>query len=153
MKDNEEIGGNNGQMKQGVFPAEMATSSGLLPVLGLAKAEQDLALALALVGQRSCLMSQPPTAPTLLNQGKPQHLTSGAGHSSTPSADAGSSSLLQHKEDLQQGWEPAASSCSHKAPGNSTAQGAAGLLPRRATAALVRALFRPTVPSTQEPRR
>lgn len=80
MNSNEEMRGNNGQTKQGVFPVEKATSSGLLPTLGLTKAEQDPALHLAQVGQRSCHMSQPPTAPTLLNQGTPQHLTPQAQH-------------------------------------------------------------------------
>lgn len=80
MNNNEEMRGNNGQTKQGVFPVEKATSSGLLPALGLTKAEQDPALHLARVGQRSCRMSQPPTAPTLLNQGTPQHLTPQAQH-------------------------------------------------------------------------
>lgn len=46
---------------------EMAKSGSLLAVLGLTKAEQDLALTQD--GQRSCLMSRPPTSPMPLNRG------------------------------------------------------------------------------------
>lgn len=49
---------------------ERAKSGGLLAVLSLTKAEQDLALTQD--GQRSCLMSQSPNAPMPLNGGKPQ---------------------------------------------------------------------------------
>lgn len=44
---------------------EMAKSGSLLAVLGLTKAEQDLALTQD--GQRSCLMSRPPASPMPLN--------------------------------------------------------------------------------------
>lgn len=54
MKNNEELEGNKGWATQRAFPAEMAKSGGLLTVLGLTKAEQDLDL--VRVRQRSHLV-------------------------------------------------------------------------------------------------
>lgn len=98
---------------------EMAKSGGLLAVLSLTKAEQDLALT---QGGQSCVMSRPPTAPTPVNRGKIQVISPGRYRWDTqaPTQLTRGAALCHSMNKIPNGaWERTASSCSHKAPGNS----------------------------------
>lgn len=135
MKNNEELGGNKGWAKQGVFPADGDGQIRRSASCAQLKAEQGLALTQD--RQRSCLMSRPPTAPMPPTRGKIEADLSWVlqmGHPSTHSSDTGAALCHSMRETSSGVWEPAASSCSHKAPGNSMprrGERAAGLLPRR----------------------
>lgn len=104
MKNNEELGGNKGWAKQGVFPADGDGQIRRSASCAQLKAEQDLALTQD--RQRSCLMSRPPIAPMPPTRGKIEADLSWVlqmEHPSTHSSDTGSSTLPQHERNLQRG--------------------------------------------------
>ena len=86
---------------------EMAKSDGLLTVLGLTKAEQELDL--ARVRQRSCLVLATHCPNAAESRESPSRAGADLswvlrmGHPSTHSADTGSSNLPQHKQNPQRG--------------------------------------------------